>query len=107
MMPSPTECPIPVSLFFRQGQSPRGCGRILAQNTADLPGTRFATDTPLRSIPMNRLSPALAVCTLLLSSPAFAQSSTCDAEFINRDSYRLSTDAQALNVTRPRTNWWD
>ena len=26
---------------------------------------------------------------------------------MNRDSYRLSTDAQALNVTRPRTSWWD
>ncbi|MBY0494787.1 MAG: hypothetical protein K2Y23_11280 [Cyanobacteria bacterium] len=32
---------------------------------------------------------------------------TCDAALIKRDSYRLSTDAQALNVTRPRTNWWD
>ena len=56
---------------------------------------------------MSRLSPALVVFTLLLSSPAVAQTSTCDAEFLNRESYRLSTDAQALNVTRPRTNWWD
>jgi hypothetical protein len=58
---------------------------------------------------MLRLSPAPVVLTLLLSSPAvaLAQSFTCDAEFINRESYRLSTDAQALNVTRPRTNWWD
>ena len=75
---------------------------------------------------MSRLSPALVVCTLLLSSSAVALSAlsadarsvkvdeaqsakadTCDAEFLNRESYRLSTDAQALNVTRPRTTWWD
>ena len=58
---------------------------------------------------MLRLSPALVVFTLLLSSPAVAaaQGFTCDADRINRDSYRLSTDAQALNVTRPRTSWWD
>ena len=58
---------------------------------------------------MRRLSSGLVVFTLLLSLPAVAaaQSFTCDAEFINRESYRLSTDAQALNVTRPRTNWWD
>ena len=57
---------------------------------------------------MLRLSPALVVFTLLLSSPAVAQTTqTCDPEFIKSDSYRLSTDAQALNVTRPRTDWWD
>jgi hypothetical protein len=58
---------------------------------------------------MLRLSPAPVVFTLLLSSPAVAQipPSTCDPELLNRDSYRLSTEAQALNVTRPRTNWWD
>ena len=58
---------------------------------------------------MDRLSPASVVFTFLLSSAsgAAAQSFTCDAEHLNRDSYRLSTDAQALNVTRPRTNWWD
>ena len=57
---------------------------------------------------MRNLSPALVVCTVLLSSPAVAQSSsTCDAGQIKRESYRLSTDAQALNVTRPRTTWWD
>ena len=56
---------------------------------------------------MIRLSPALVVFTLLLSSPAVAQTTTCDAEQIKRESYRLSTDAQALNVTRPRTTWWD
>jgi hypothetical protein len=58
---------------------------------------------------MVRLSPALVVFVALLSSPAVAraQSFTCDPEFLNRESYRLSTDAQALNVTRPRTDWWD
>lgn len=58
---------------------------------------------------MFRLSSAPVVFTLLLSLPAVAvaQGFTCDAERINRESYRLSTDAQALNVTRPRTNWWD
>jgi len=58
---------------------------------------------------MVRLSPALVVFTVLLSSPAVAgaQSYTCDPGFLNRESYRLTTDAQALNVTRPRTNWWD
>lgn len=56
---------------------------------------------------MSRPSPALVVFTLLLSSPAVAQTTTCDPEFLNRESYRLATDAQALNVTRPRTSWWD
>jgi hypothetical protein len=58
---------------------------------------------------MRRLSPAAVVFTFLLSSPAnaAAQTYTCDAAALNRESYRLSTDAQAMNVTRPRTNWWD
>lgn len=58
---------------------------------------------------MFRLSSAPVVFTLLLSLPAVAaaQRFTCDAERLNRESYRLSTDAQALNVTRPRTDWWD
>ena len=56
---------------------------------------------------MLRLSPALVVFTLLLSSSAVDAQSTCNPELLNRDSYRLSTDAQAMNVTRPRTNWWD
>lgn len=58
---------------------------------------------------MVRLSPAAVVMSLLLSSPAVAgaQSFTCDPESLNRESYRLATDAQAMNVTRPRTNWWD
>jgi hypothetical protein len=65
---------------------------------------------------MTRLSPALVVFTVLLSASAGARSAearsakgdlTCDASRLSRESYRLSTDAQALNVTRPRTNWWD
>lgn len=64
---------------------------------------------------MLRLSPAPVVFTLLLSSvnvalPAVAagqSTSTCDPERLNRESYRLATDAQAMNVTRPRTDWWD
>ena len=28
---------------------------------------------------------------------------TCDATLLNPESYRLSTEAQALNFTRPRT----
>ena len=61
---------------------------------------------------MTRLSPALVVCTVLLSTSAVAEAqraktATCDPAEMNRDSYRLSTDAQALNVTRPRTSWWD
>ncbi len=58
---------------------------------------------------MLRLSSAPVVFVLVLSSAAVAdaQSFTCDPEFLNRESYRLSTDAQAMNVTRPRTNWWD
>jgi len=56
---------------------------------------------------MGRLSAALVVFTVLLSSPAVAQTQTCDAAAIKRESYRLSTDAQAMNVTRPRTDWWD
>jgi hypothetical protein len=58
---------------------------------------------------MLRLSSVPVVLAALLSSVtvAAAQSFTCDPEFLNRESYRLSTDAQAMNITRPRTNWWD
>ena len=58
---------------------------------------------------MFRLSPAAVVFTFLLSSPAIAdaQTYTCDPAALNRESYRLTTDAQAMNVTRPRTTWWD
>ncbi len=32
---------------------------------------------------------------------------TCDAAQINPDSYRLTTEAQAWNVIRPREPWWE
>lgn len=56
---------------------------------------------------MTRVSAALVVFTLLLSSRAAAQDTTCDPRQLNRESYRLTTEAQAMNVTRPRTHWWD
>lgn len=57
---------------------------------------------------MIRLSSSAVVLTILLSAPSVSAAQlTCNAEQIHPDSYRLSTDAQALNLTRPRTNWWD
>ena len=32
---------------------------------------------------------------------------TCDAPRLDADSYALTTRAQALIVTEPRTDWWD
>ena len=32
---------------------------------------------------------------------------TCDAAQINPDSYRLTTEAQAWNIIRPREAWWE
>lgn len=44
----------------------------------------------------------------LTSSPRLAaQSLTCDPAGIKPDSYRLTVEAQALNVTKPRYRWWD
>jgi len=54
--------------------------------------------------------------TLVLSSPIGAASSqepqpttvaTCDAAAIHPESYRLTTEAQALNLLRPREPWWE
>ncbi|MGE0360478.1 MAG: hypothetical protein AB7H93_09120 [Vicinamibacterales bacterium] len=58
---------------------------------------------------MLRLSFAAVVLASLgfSASAAAAQGLTCDPASLNGDSYRLTTDAQALNVTRPRTDWWD
>lgn len=58
---------------------------------------------------MLRLSSLLVVLASAVfpGSAAAAQGLTCDPASLNGDSYRLSTDAQALNVTRPRTDWWD
>lgn len=67
---------------------------------------------------MRRVVPLLAavVCAGLFAStvsaiqdpqPAPAPPATCDAAAIDPDSYRLTTEAQALNVLRPREPWWE
>jgi hypothetical protein len=46
----------------------------------------------------------------LAVSPAHAQqsgSATCDASALDARSYALTTEAQALNVLRPREPWWE
>jgi hypothetical protein len=48
-----------------------------------------------------------AASVICAASTASAQALTCDPASLDQDSYRLATDAQALNVTRPRTDWWD
>lgn len=51
---------------------------------------------------------ASVVAFALLSLPASAGTlATCDPDLIDRDSYRLATEAQALNVLQPRYRWWD
>jgi hypothetical protein len=50
---------------------------------------------------------ATAVVWCALGESVFAQPpATCDPERIDRESYRLATEAQALNVLRPRYEWW-
>lgn len=39
--------------------------------------------------------------------PAPIGSATCDPAQINPDSYRLTTEAQAWNIIRPREPWWE
>lgn len=39
--------------------------------------------------------------------PPSPPSVTCDATAIDPESYRLTTEAQALNVLRPREPWWE
>jgi hypothetical protein len=39
--------------------------------------------------------------------PASAATATCDEGHINPDSYRLTTEAQAWNIIRPREPWWE
>lgn len=67
---------------------------------------------------MRRVVPLLAavVCLGLFGSPLTAiqdpqpapvPPATCDAAAIDPDSYRLTTEAQALNVLRPREPWWE
>jgi len=40
-------------------------------------------------------------------SPTASAPITCDPAAINPDSYRLTTEAQALNATRPPEPWWE
>jgi hypothetical protein len=61
---------------------------------------------------MKPLRACLLVCfgIALMTTPprAAAQApATCDPERLDRESYRLTTEAQALNVLRPRSRWWD
>lgn len=39
--------------------------------------------------------------------PIVAGAATCDSASIDQVSYRLTTEAQALNVLRPREPWWE
>ena len=39
--------------------------------------------------------------------PRSTEGATCDAAAIDPESYRLTTEAQALNVLRPREPWWE
>ncbi|HET7294473.1 MAG TPA: hypothetical protein VFM88_18760 [Vicinamibacteria bacterium] len=52
---------------------------------------------------MTRVLAALVV----LVAPAAPADLTCDPQAIDRESYRLTTEAQALNVTAERYSWWD
>lgn len=55
------------------------------------------------------LSSAVLLLTLS-ASPVGAQqpvTATCDAGAIDSESYGLTTEAQALNVLRPREPWWE
>ncbi len=58
---------------------------------------------------MRTLIPGLLLLAAVLPLPADAQPrrATCDPSRIDPASYRLTTDAQALNVTKPRSEWWD
>ncbi len=47
---------------------------------------------------------ALSIASLSAQQPG---SATCDPAAIDADSYALTTEAQALNVLRPREPWWE
>src|SRR5688572_333495 len=57
----------------------------------------------------------LVIAATLLASAAFqdpapARSNaplTCDAAAIKPESYKLTIEAQALNITKPYYRWWD
>lgn len=42
-----------------------------------------------------------------VQQPPASSGATCDPALINPDSYRLTTEAQALNALRPREPWWE
>jgi hypothetical protein len=66
---------------------------------------------------MRRVAPISLTLVLAVSSGVIAAGSqdpppprvaaTCDAAAIDDESYRLTTEAQALNVLRPREPWWE
>ena len=62
---------------------------------------------------MVHLSSGLVALVLAMSSATAEASAlgnpslTCDPAQLDEASYRLTTEAQALNLTRPRTRWWD
>src|SRR5688572_28278469 len=49
----------------------------------------------------------LAVAVLALPAAAPAAELTCEPAQIKPDSYRLTTQAQAMNLLEPRYSWWD
>jgi hypothetical protein len=59
------------------------------------------------------MQPLLAGVIVVLLGAARASAdqgrplATCDPARIDRESYRLATEAQALNVLQPRYRWWD
>ena len=54
---------------------------------------------------MRRIALALALAAGFQNSSTFALA-TCDPAGIKPESYRLTTEAQALNVTTPPARWW-
>ncbi len=50
---------------------------------------------------------ALALSSSIVEAQSRKPTLTCDPAQLHADSYRLTTEAQALNLTRPRTQWWD
>jgi len=52
------------------------------------------------------LFPALPA-TAVRQVPPSSLEATCDETRITPDSYRLTTDGQAMNVLRPREPWWE
>jgi hypothetical protein len=56
---------------------------------------------------MRVLALAVGGILLLAADAGAAEQPTCDAQAIDPESYRLTTRAQALNVTAERHTWWD